>query len=195
MPCLRVVEDRRVAAFAADAPSAQVRPCVFAPLPPRKRTQFDPFQVKNGPGAPKPCAPPNAPPVTALQIAFHATCWSRMSNPFSLIPSHETLVALALVLAQVRIAPLTICVGVKRLIGGSPLSPRAGPCGPEGPQRCPPFDPCRPHRPLLAPAHLRGLAALAGQCHLSAPCGPVWLHEIAVSLGLQLSLAGSISRS
>src|SRR5215207_687773 len=87
-------------------------------------TQFDPFQMKRGPGADNsPPAKLRPAPVTPLQIAFASTPVLPMVIPFSINPSQFALVVVALGLAHVRIAALTICVGVKRPTGGSPLSP------------------------------------------------------------------------
>ena len=55
---------------------------------------------------------------------------ARTSNPLSYTPSQVAKLAVTLVLAHVRIAPLTICVAVKRPTGGRPLSP-GGPCRPD----------------------------------------------------------------
>jgi hypothetical protein len=98
------------------------------------RAQFVPFQMKYGTvatvGFEK--AAKIEFPATTLQMASASGKSKRMSIPFSFGPLHVVVVAVALVLAQVRIAALTICVGVKRSTGGRPLSP-GGPCGPVAP--------------------------------------------------------------
>jgi hypothetical protein len=107
--------------------------------------QLDPFQMKYGTAGglfEKMVLKP--PPVTTLQMAFPSGIPKRMSSPFSSGPLHVVVVAFVLVLAQVRIAARTICVGVKLSTGGRPLGP-GGPCGPVAPVS--PLGPCGPVGP------------------------------------------------
>src|SRR5436309_12532409 len=95
--------------------------------------QLDPFQMKYGTaGGLFEKTKLNPPPVTTWQMAFASAIPKRMSSPFSFGPSHVVVVAVALVLVQVRIAASTICVGIKPSTGGRPLGP-GGPCGPVAP--------------------------------------------------------------
>src|SRR5580765_6574825 len=107
------------------------------------------------------------------------------------------MVAVVVVLTQVRIAPLTICVGVNLPTGGRPFSPCGpvaplAPLGPAAPVA--PFAPAAPAGPV-APFAPGGPAGPVAPLDPGGPCDPVWLHEIGVSLGKQLSVAGSITRS
>ena len=107
--------------------------------------QLDPFQMKYGTAAGLfEKTKKNPPPVTTLQMAFASAVPKRMSSPFNFGPSHWVVVAVVLVVVQVRIAALTIWVGVKLSTGGRPLSP-GGPCGPVAPVS--PFGPCGPVGP------------------------------------------------
>ena len=98
------------------------------------RVQFVPFQMKYGTVATVGFEEAERLwfPTTALQMASASGKSKRMSIPFSRGSLQVIVVAVALVLVQVRIAALTICVGVKRSTGGRPLSP-GGPCGPVAP--------------------------------------------------------------
>jgi hypothetical protein len=89
------------------------------------RAQFVPFQMKYGTvaGVGVEKAARLVFPTTTLQIASASGKSKRMSIPFSFGPLHVVVVAVALVLAQVRIAASTICVGVKRSTGGRPPGP------------------------------------------------------------------------
>jgi hypothetical protein len=79
------------------------------------RAQFDPFQMKYGTVAGVLVPIPKLLfPKTALQMAFASGPPKRISIPFSLGLAHSVEVAVEVVLVQVRIAALTICVGVKR---------------------------------------------------------------------------------
>jgi len=98
------------------------------------RAQFVPFQMKYGTVATVGFEEAKRLefPTTTLQMAPASAKPKRMSIPFSRGSLQVVVVAVALVLVQVRTAALTICVGVKRSTGGRPLGP-GGPCGPVAP--------------------------------------------------------------
>jgi hypothetical protein len=140
----------------------------------------DPVQMKWGlPAAPLPLAELRPAPVTMLQIRFASGKSRRTSRPFSLSPPQVAMVAVLFVVAQVRIALCTSCVGVKASTGGR----SAGPCGPVAPLG--PVGPAGPVVPFgpVAPAGPVAPFGPVGPAGPVAPFGPVGPGGLALRSG------------
>jgi hypothetical protein len=193
-PRVRVV-DRCAAAFVNAAARKQVRSCMGATVA-EASAQFDPFQMKYGTDAvpgPLPTRPPPG-PVTAPQIVCAS---GEVESDVHSVQLHPLTADAGRGRARARaredraMDDLRRREAVDRREAAQPLRPlwSRRPCCSLRSRRA-----CLSLRSRRACFSLRSRRAWVALVALR-PCGPVWLHEIAVSLGRQLSVAGLISRS